>query len=67
LMAGLAAEGRTIFLSTHLLDTAERVCHRVAIVRNGLLQALGTPAELRARYAAAPDATLEDLFLKATE
>jgi ABC-2 type transport system ATP-binding protein len=66
LMVGLAAEGRTIFLSTHLLDTAERVCHRVAIVRAGALQALGTPAELRSRYAAAPDATLEDLFLKVT-
>jgi ABC-2 type transport system ATP-binding protein len=67
LMAGLAKEGRTIFLSTHLLDTAERVCHRVAIIREGALQALGTPGELRARYAAAPDASLEDLFLKVTE
>jgi ABC-2 type transport system ATP-binding protein len=67
LMIGLAAEGRTIFLSTHLLDTAERVCHRVAIIRAGALQALGTPAELRARYASAPEASLEDLFLKVTE
>ena len=66
-MVELAAEGRTIFLSTHLLDTAERVCHRVAIIRQGALQAVGTPAELRARYAAAPDASLEDLFLKVTE
>jgi ABC-2 type transport system ATP-binding protein len=67
LMVGLAREGRTIFLSTHLLDTAERVCHRVAIIREGALQALGTPGELRARYAAAPDSSLEDLFLKVTE
>jgi ABC-2 type transport system ATP-binding protein len=67
LMVGLAAEGRTIFLSTHMLDAAERVCNRVAIIRAGALQALGTPAELRARYAAAPDASLEDLFLKVTE
>lgn len=67
LMAELAREGRTIFLSTHLLDAAERVCHRVAIIRQGVLQALGTPAELRARFAAAPDATLEDLFLQVTE
>jgi ABC-2 type transport system ATP-binding protein len=66
LMGELAREGRTIFLSTHLLDAAERVCHRVAIIRAGTLQALGTPAELRARYAAAPDASLEDLFLKVT-
>jgi ABC-2 type transport system ATP-binding protein len=66
-MAALAAEGRTIFLSTHLLDAAEKVCHRVSIIRQGVLQAVGTPAELRARYAGAPDSTLEDLFLRVTE
>jgi ABC-2 type transport system ATP-binding protein len=66
-MAALAAEGRTIFLSTHLLDAAERVCHRVAIIRQGVLQAVGEPSALRARYASAPDASLEDLFLKVTE
>jgi ABC-2 type transport system ATP-binding protein len=66
-IAELAAAGRTIFLSTHLLDAAERLCHRVAIIRGGTLQALGTPGELRARFAAAADATLEDLFLQVTE
>ena len=49
----LAAGGRTIFLSTHLLDAAERLCHRVAIIQRGKLQAVGTPDELRARYAGA--------------
>jgi ABC-2 type transport system ATP-binding protein len=63
----LAAGGRTIFLSTHLLDAAERLCHRVAIIRGGVLQAVGAPGELRARYAAAPDTTLEDVFLRVTE
>jgi ABC-2 type transport system ATP-binding protein len=66
-MAALAAEGRTIFLSTHLLDAAERVCHRVAIIRAGSLLAVGTPSELRARFASSGDATLEDLFLRMTE
>jgi ABC-2 type transport system ATP-binding protein len=66
-MAALAASGRTIFLSTHLLDAAERVCHRVAIIRAGVLAAVGTPAELRARFAATSDSTLEDLFLRMTE
>jgi ABC-2 type transport system ATP-binding protein len=66
-IARLAAGGRTIFLSTHLLEAAERVCHRVAIVRGGVLQAVGAPAELRARYAAAPETTLEELFLRVTE
>ena len=58
--------GAPIFLSTHLLDAAERVCHRVAIIREGQLQAVGAPDALRAQYAAAPDASLEDLFLKVT-
>ena len=49
-IAELAAGGRTIFLSTHLLDAAERLCHRVAIIQRGRLQAVGTPDELRARY-----------------
>jgi ABC-2 type transport system ATP-binding protein len=62
----LAAAGHTVFLSTHLLEAAERLCHRVAIIRRGVLQAVGTPAELRARYAAAPEASLEDLFLQVT-
>jgi ABC-2 type transport system ATP-binding protein len=63
----LAADGRTIFLSTHLLDAAERLCHRVAIIRDGSLQAVGTPAELRARFQAGADTTLEELFLRVTE
>jgi ABC-2 type transport system ATP-binding protein len=66
-IATLAAGGRTIFLSTHLLDAAERLCHRVAIIRGGVLQAVGTPGELRTRYAATPDTSLEDLFLRLTE
>jgi ABC-2 type transport system ATP-binding protein len=66
-IARLAADGRTVFLSTHLLESAERLCHRVAIIRDGVLQAVGAPGELRARYAAAPETSLEDLFLRVTE
>ena len=66
-IAELAAGGRTIFLSTHLLDSAERLCHRVAIIRAGTLKAIGTPSDLRARFAASPEASLEDLFLKVTD
>jgi ABC-2 type transport system ATP-binding protein len=66
-IAELAAGGRTIFLSTHLLDAAEKLCHRVAIIRDGALQAVGAPAELRARFATTADTTLEELFLRVTE
>lgn len=66
-VAQLAADGRTVFVSTHLLEAAERICQRVAIIKAGALQAVGTPAELRSRYATAPDTSLEELFLKVTE
>jgi ABC-2 type transport system ATP-binding protein len=61
----LAAGGRTIFLSTHLLDAAERLCNRVTIIQRGKLVAVGTPDELRARYEA-HGSTLEELFLRVT-
>jgi len=47
-LAGLAArEGTTIFLTTHNLDEAERLCHRVAIIRAGRLLAEGPVEELK--------------------
>lgn len=39
-------QGRTILLTTHAMDEAERLCDRVAIVDHGKVIALGTPAEL---------------------
>jgi ABC-2 type transport system ATP-binding protein len=39
-------EGRTIVITTHYMDEAERLCDRVAIVDHGKVIALGTPAEL---------------------
>jgi len=43
------ASGRTILLTTHYMDEAERLCDRVAVVDQGQIIALGTPAELIAR------------------
>jgi ABC-2 type transport system ATP-binding protein len=43
------AQGRTILLTTHYMDEAERLCDRVAIVDRGKVIALGTPAELIAQ------------------
>ena len=42
----LKKEKRTIFLNTHLLDEAEKICDRVAILKTRLI-ATGTPQELR--------------------
>jgi ABC-2 type transport system ATP-binding protein len=43
------AQGRTILLTTHYMDEAERLCDRIAVVDHGKIIALGTPAELIAR------------------
>jgi ABC-2 type transport system ATP-binding protein len=43
------ATGRTVMLTTHYMDEAERLCDRVAVVDYGRLIALGTPAELIAQ------------------
>jgi ABC-2 type transport system ATP-binding protein len=46
---GMKAGGRTVLLTTHYMDEAERLCDRVAIVDRGKVIALGTPRELIAR------------------
>lgn len=52
-LASLVAEdGATVFINTHHLDEAERLCARVGVVREGRLVALGHPDELRARHGA---------------
>jgi lipooligosaccharide transport system ATP-binding protein len=46
----LLAQGKTIFLTTHFMDEAERLCHRLAIMDNGHIIAQGAPRELIARH-----------------
>jgi len=47
------ADGRTVLLTTHYMDEAERLCDRVAIVDHGKVIALGTPRELITRHVGA--------------
>jgi len=56
----LHGEGRTIVMTTHYMEEADRLCERVAIVDRGTLLALDTPAALKAR---APGGTLVELTL----
>jgi ABC-2 type transport system ATP-binding protein len=49
ILRGFRAQGRTILLTTHYMDEAERLCDRVAIIDHGKVIALGSPAELIAR------------------
>ena len=58
--------GNTVLFSTHILETAERVCDRVGIIHHGKLIACGTMDELRAQAGREGD-TLEKVFLELTE
>ncbi len=62
----LRDEGCAILVSTHQLDTAERLCDRVIIMQAGRKLAEGTLEELRAQSQMA-DSTLEQVFLRLTE
>jgi ABC-2 type transport system ATP-binding protein len=59
-----SAQGKTIFLSTHLLDMAQRLCGRVGIIDRGALVAAGPLAELQDKLV--PGGSLEEVFLKVT-
>ncbi|MCL4405263.1 MAG: ATP-binding cassette domain-containing protein [Patescibacteria group bacterium] len=50
-VVGLHKAGTTIFLTTHYLEEADALCHRVAIVDQGDIVALGSPAELKRQIA----------------
>ncbi len=65
LLVGLVGRGHTVFLSTHVLEIAEQLCHRVGIIDRGRVIATGTLDELR--QGASSDArSLEDVFLQLT-
>jgi ABC-2 type transport system ATP-binding protein len=65
LLHQLKQQGVTTILSTHVLEIAEAVCDRIAIMYQGSILALGGMDELRQR-ASLPSSGLEDVFLKLT-
>jgi ABC-2 type transport system ATP-binding protein len=56
-------EGVTVFLTTHYMDEAERVAHRLAVIDHGRIIAQGTPEELKTQT---NTASLEEAFLALT-
>ena len=56
-------EGVTVFLTTHYMDEAERVAHRIAVIDHGRIVALGTPEELKQQTSTD---SLEGAFLALT-
>lgn len=58
MMKEFADNGGAIFFSTHVLEVAEKLCNKVAIIKNGSLVKFGTMEEIK------QDKTLEDVFLR---
>jgi ABC-2 type transport system ATP-binding protein len=56
--------GMTVLLTTHYMEEADALCDRVALMHHGVLQAVGSPGDLKAGLSSdgAPAATLEDVF-----
>ena len=61
MMRQVCDNGGAIFFSTHVLEVAEKLCDRVAIIRGGKLVTAGTMEEVRG------DSSLEDVFLELEE
>ncbi len=57
-MKNFVENGGAIFFSTHVLDVAEKLCNKVAIIKDGKIIANGTMAEIK------KDSTLENVFLE---
>lgn len=58
--------GDAVLISTHMLDTAEKLCDRVIILNKGTVVAEGTMDDLHGSVRIRADATLEDIFLQLT-
>ncbi len=67
LLLNIAASGACVFMCTHILEMAEKLCGRVGIIYKGKLIAEGTVDDLRRMSGASGGHTLEDIFLSLTE
>ncbi len=65
IISSLAQSGTTVFLTTHYMEEADRLCDRVAILDQGRIMALDAPNHLKAIHGG-DETTLEDVFLKVT-
>ena len=68
LLADIASQGAAVFMCTHILDMAEKLCHTVGIIYRGRLIARGTVAEVKKMASGAfGPRSLEEVFLELTD
>jgi ABC-2 type transport system ATP-binding protein len=66
LVRELADRGMTVFLTTHYMEEADQLSHRVAILDQGGIVALDTPERLKYAHGEGENTTLEDVFVQLT-
>ncbi|MGH7817907.1 MAG: AAA family ATPase, partial [Candidatus Binatia bacterium] len=68
LFRSLAHNGTAIFMSTHSINVAEEICHRIGIIQRGRLIACGTTADIHRQASACNgyNGNLESVFLELT-
>jgi ABC-2 type transport system ATP-binding protein len=66
IIADLAVNGVTVFLTTHYMEEADRLSDRVAIIDQGRIVTLDTPERLKNQHGDGEKITLEDVFIKLT-
>ncbi len=66
IIAGLARQGVTVFLTTHYMEEADQLSSRVAIIDQGRIVAMDTPGQLKIVHGEDERTTLEDVFVKLT-
>ncbi len=66
LLGEMARGGAAVFMCTHILDMAEKLCTQVGIISGGRLIAKGTVDEIRSAAHSGKESSLEDIFLKLT-
>ena len=67
LVRGIRDRGKTVFMTTHLMEEAERLCDRVAIIEHGEIIDMGSPAELVRRHCATRQVVLATEDARAEE
>ncbi len=65
IMRGHADKGNTVMFSTHVLEVAEKVCDRIAVINKGKILFVGTLEEMK--KSRARDDSLEEMFLEMTQ
>ena len=61
IMTQLCSEGSAIFFSTHVLEVAEKLCNKIAIIKNGRLISCGSTEEVKG------NSSLEEVFMELIE